>query len=352
MTTLAADTLIRRYGKPLDYARLGKSFREGAEFMRHMSAAARELSALAARRNAFVPVHGCPICGHNRTAARFECHGFEYRQCGRTDCRHAFVANRLPEEWRTAFFRDDERYSRVNYCDPRRAALRVEQIARPKVEHVLEHLDTADGAWLDVGCGAGEILAALRDERGWTGVGLELSARDAAFGRERFGADIREQLLSDFARQNPRAQFDVVSLHGVLHCVPDPLGLLREAAALLRSGGVLAAELTNFDALACDAVRSFPEHPTRSSFNGVTTLHQFTRESARRAFESAALAPESVWFYGSDLFEILNQWFFSDERLADSPLARSLCESADALQRCFDESERSSNMFWIARRPA
>lgn len=352
MATLAADTLVRRYGKPLDYARLGKSFHEGAEFMRHMTAAARELSALAARRNAFVPVHECPVCGHGRTAPRFECHGFEYRQCERTACRHAFVANRLPEEWRRAFFRDDERYSRVNYCDPRRAALRVEEIARPKVEHVLDHLDAPGGAWLDVGCGAGEILAALRDLPGWNGVGLELSARDAAFGREQFGADIREQLLPDFTRQNPRACFDVVSLLGVLHCVPDPLGLLREAAALLRPGGVLAAELTNFDALACDAVRSFPDHPTRSSLNGVTTLHQFTRESARGALESCELTPVSVWFYGSDLFEILNQWFFSDERLADSPLARSLCGSADALQRCFDERECSSNMFWIARRPA
>ncbi|MEP0847964.1 MAG: class I SAM-dependent methyltransferase [Phycisphaerae bacterium] len=352
MTTLVADPLVRRYGKPLDYTRLGKSFHEGAEFMRHMAAAARELSARAARESAFVKVEICPVCGSGRCAPRFEHQGFEYRQCERPDCRHAFVANRIPEAWRTEFFRSDERYSRVNYCDARRAALRVDQIARPKVEHVLEHAEMPQGAWLDVGCGAGEVLAVLRDFPGWTAVGLELSARDAAFGRERFGVDIREQLLSDFARLNPHERFDVVSLLGVLHCVPRPLDLLRDATAALRPGGILAAELTNFDALTCDAVRSFPDHPTRSSFNGVTTLHQFTRDSARRAFEFTGLAPESVWFYGGDLFEILNQWFFSDERLADSPLAQSFCESADALQRCFDERERSSNMFWIARNPA
>ena len=34
--TALADTIVRRHGKPLNYFRLGKGFREGADFMRHM----------------------------------------------------------------------------------------------------------------------------------------------------------------------------------------------------------------------------------------------------------------------------------------------------------------------------
>ncbi len=340
----------RRHGKTLDYGQLGKRFPEGEAFMRHMGEAAQRLSDRALAAGVMERVAECPICRSSRHVETLRCRGFAYRQCANVACGHVFVANRLPESWREEFFRSDPEYSRANYCDPRRTQYRIEQIATPKVEHVLEHCDAAGGVWLDVGCGSGEVLAALRGRAGWDGIGLELSSADAAFGREHLRVEIHERTLTCFAREQSNLRPDVISLFGVLHCVAQPTALLREAAALLGAGGLLVAEVTNFESLTALAVRSFPEHPTRSSFHGVTTLHQFTQRSIVRALEGAGLTACSVWFYGADVYEVLNQWCFSDPAVADSPLMSELSALAGRWQESIDASERSSNMLWIARR--
>lgn len=338
----------RRYGKPLDYARLGKCFPDGLPLMRHMHDAAAARLAQARAAGAVRTRETCPICGHAARAS-LEFQGFTYATCQSDDCGHQFVATLLDAAIREAFFREDTTYSRVNYCDPSRVAYRVAQIATPKVEHVLRHIKRA-GTWLDVGCGSGEILAALRAKPGWRGIGLELSQHDADFGRRQFGVDIRNETVETFAARSTAATFDVVSLFGVLHCVEEPVALARAAAGRLSEGGLLVAEVTNGASLTAAAVASFPYHPTRSSFNGLTTLHQFSKPSLQRLLREAGVEPVSVWHYGADWFEILNQWCLSDPQFSGSALERRLLEAADALQRVWDEREQSSHMLWISVR--
>lgn len=346
-----ADQVVRRHGKPFSYFQLGKGFREGADFMQHMKDSAERLLNEAVRSGAVRQVERCPICGGADTREEFRVFGFPYRRCAAGDCRHAFVATLIDGAFRDAFFRDDEGYSQRNYCDASRAAFRVENVARPKVEHVLRFAPPDASSWLDIGCGSGEVLAVLKDLKGWTGVGLELSGQDAAFGRDQYGVDIREQLLDGFRDENPDARFDVVSLFGVIDCLEDPVALVREAAEVVRPGGLLVTEDTNYDSIVTQAVRSYPDHPTRSNFNGVTTVHQFNEASIRRTFVAAGVEPVAVWFFGTDVFEVINQWCFADAGFAESPLAESLSELANDIQAAIDERERSSNMLWVARKP-
>lgn len=346
------DNIVRRHGKPFNYFELGKGFTEGADFMRHMKTAAEEVMAKAIESGATRQVQACPVCGNAETRVAFEAFAHPYSQCSHEDCRHAFVSTMADEELRNAFFREDEEYSRRNYCDPGKSAFRLENIARPKVQHILEFAPGGASRWLDVGCGSGEILAALSERSGWTAVGLELSQRDAAFGREHFEVDIREQLLDAFGGQNPGSRFDVVSLFGVLHCIEDPVTFARQAAEMVAPGGIFVAEAANFESVLTEAVRSYPEHPTRSSYNGITTLHQFTEASIRRTFRTAGLEPISVWYYGTDVFEVINQWCFSDPGFPESPLSESLSALANDIQSAIDHREQSSNMLWIARMPS
>ncbi len=351
MTTRQASPPIPcRHGKPLDYGRLGKTFRDGADFMRHLKHAAEEAVARAEREGAVRMVDRCPACGSPNVVDRFKAYGFQYRQCTERCCRHGFVATLIDDSLREAFFRDDARYSNTNYCDPDKAAFRVDQIARPKVDHVLGATAAGASRWLDVGCGTGEVLAVLRRIGGWNAIGLELSPRDAAFGREQYQVDIREQRLDAFIAHQPDARFDVVSFFGVLHCVEDPAALIKEAATQLTDGGLVVTEVAHCDALITRAVETFPDHPSVSSYNGLTTLHQFTVDSIQGVLRSAGLDPLSAWFYGTDVHEVLNQWCFRDARFAGSPLEIALRELAPALQQAVDEGQRSSNMLWIARK--
>jgi SAM-dependent methyltransferase len=98
---------------------------------------------------------------------------------------------------------------------------------------------------LEVGCGEGYLLAALRDE-GFQVVGCDLSPAAAAAARTRFGLDVRAGAIDD--APFPAASFDVVVLYHVLEHVPEPARLLGHVGRLLRSGGLLVAEVPNLDA--------------------------------------------------------------------------------------------------------
>jgi SAM-dependent methyltransferase len=93
---------------------------------------------------------------------------------------------------------------------------------------------------LDLGCGAGRFVAALRDA-GADPVGVELA--DAALARARRnvpGADLR-LLTADGSLPLGHGEVDLVWCSEVLEHVPDTLGFLTEIRRVLRRGGRLLA---------------------------------------------------------------------------------------------------------------
>ena len=91
---------------------------------------------------------------------------------------------------------------------------------------------------LDLGCGAGRFIAALR-EAGADPVGVELA--QAALERARHnvpGADLR-LVAPDGSLPLPHGEFDVVWCSEVLEHVPDTVAFLTEARRVLKRGGRL-----------------------------------------------------------------------------------------------------------------
>jgi SAM-dependent methyltransferase len=88
---------------------------------------------------------------------------------------------------------------------------------------------------LDVGCSVGYVLAAAK-ELGLAATGLDVSQFAVDACRQRgFDAVVGSLTALPF----PDAAFDVVMLKAVLEHVPDPMAGLREAARVVRPGGVL-----------------------------------------------------------------------------------------------------------------
>jgi SAM-dependent methyltransferase len=93
------------------------------------------------------------------------------------------------------------------------------------------------GRLLDVGCGAGDLLVALRTD-GWRVQGVEPQALGAARARSEHGLDV---LTGRFEDVNlPEASFDAVVFSGVFEHLHDPVAALRRARALLAPGGLVA----------------------------------------------------------------------------------------------------------------
>lgn len=113
---------------------------------------------------------------------------------------------------------------------------------------------TPGGRLLDVGCGAGEFLAFVRD-LGWTVVGLESKASAAEEAKRVFGLDIRAGTLESLSSAD--GPFDVVSLWHVLEHVADPDAALKSARRALKPGGYILAGIPN---AACWEARLFGPH--------------------------------------------------------------------------------------------
>lgn len=97
---------------------------------------------------------------------------------------------------------------------------------------------------LDVGCGNGAWLEMARDA-GWQVGGVEPDPVSREQARTR-GFDVRGA-IDDWLTEP--GSFDYVTMSHVIEHVHDPLALLRDSLALLRTGGGLFVDTPNVDAL-------------------------------------------------------------------------------------------------------
>jgi SAM-dependent methyltransferase len=91
---------------------------------------------------------------------------------------------------------------------------------------------------LDVGCGSGYFLDQAK-QAGLETYGLELNSQAAQKASAK-GHTILPGLLHEINRAQLSGELDLITLFQVLEHVPDPLALMKQAAALLDSGKYIA----------------------------------------------------------------------------------------------------------------
>jgi 2-polyprenyl-3-methyl-5-hydroxy-6-metoxy-1,4-benzoquinol methylase len=97
------------------------------------------------------------------------------------------------------------------------------------------------GRALDIGCGSGRFLRALRHS-GWEVAGLELNDDTATAARTVHGLAV-ETALEVFADES----FDLITITHVLEHIRDPHQMLVDCVRLLKPGGVIAVAVPNID---------------------------------------------------------------------------------------------------------
>jgi 2-polyprenyl-3-methyl-5-hydroxy-6-metoxy-1,4-benzoquinol methylase len=139
--------------------------------------------------------------------------------------------------------------------------------------------------WLDVGCGFGELLLALRHVLPSDAVieGIEPSERKCAVA-QKFGLNVRPGTLSDVEP----GRYNVISMINVVSHLPDPRSSFESLARLLGVGGRLILLTGN----GADVPRSeYPGSlylPDHLLFLGKSTLTRLLESTGFRVEASAA----------------------------------------------------------------
>jgi len=170
----------------------------------------------------------CPVCGDARRSTVVAFPELTFSRCA--GCGLIYKSQQIPglgHGYEEKFFLGGG----AKYL--RRWAHRVRKCRR-QLQACLELQPNAH-ALLDVGCSMGYVLAAARD-LGLAATGLDVSQFAVEACRTRgFEAVVGSATALPF----PDAAFDLVMLKAVLEHIPDPMAGLREAARVVRPGGVL-----------------------------------------------------------------------------------------------------------------
>lgn len=196
-----------------------------------------------------IAYHACPLCNVEDAAevgvGSCANHPLYTRELPATmrwircdGCGHVFVDGYFTDEALKILFR----HAHASQL-PGRETVLGRPIAAKIVEDVSLVRSSFEGRWLDVGFGAGALLATAA-EFGYDAVGIDL--REDVVARMRaLGFDARCVDLMHL-----EGSFDVISMADVLEHTPFPREILKKAHELLAPGGALFVSMPNSDSLA------------------------------------------------------------------------------------------------------
>jgi 2-polyprenyl-3-methyl-5-hydroxy-6-metoxy-1,4-benzoquinol methylase len=184
----------------------------------------------------------CPWCGDHQSKPVWRQTAppeFSIRRCD--ECGLAYTVPQLSLESMSQYY-PSSYYGSGNLRFNRLFEVLVGWFRRRRAARLHQLRGERTGAVLDIGCGRGHFLNALR-QRGWACTGTELSDKAANHARETLALDVR---VGPFREgMFPDDTFDVVFLWHVLEHIPDTFDALMQVRRLLRTGGMLVVALPN-----------------------------------------------------------------------------------------------------------
>lgn len=173
----------------------------------------------------------CPIC--NSPAERlYKKDGFDVAQC--SQCKTLFIENPPSDTsyiYDESYFFGSERGGGYGSYDEEKETMRT---TFEKCLDLISKYRTG-GALFDVGAATGYFLA-LAKNRGFSVSGIDISA-SAAHEAKKKGIEVEVGTL-ETVRHSPTS-FDVVTMFDVLEHVSHPDSLMRQAANMLKQGGIV-----------------------------------------------------------------------------------------------------------------
>jgi SAM-dependent methyltransferase len=276
----------------------------------------------------------CPTCGSTNGRHELDKDHMQLLRCAHCDL--VYVSPTFDEAHYRDVYASPDYQEIVRDLGIKSHDYRVQRFGSERVGLMARHLDTTSPRYLDVGCSTGFVVEAAR-HAGWNATGVDLNPSAIEFGRSR-GLDLRVAAMQDEGFE-PES-FDAVSLFDVLEHLHDPARTVRDAARLLRRGGILFLYVPNYDSasrllMGKDAHFIWPTH--HLNYYTPATIRDFMR---REGLETVYLATE-----GLDVVDYL--WYRREVHGQDD---KGVEEIADVLQFFVNAGAYGKNLRVIARK--
>lgn len=224
----------------------------------------------------------CALCGSSERSTVFQEGAFSVVDCSACGLRYVTPrledADLIEQVYDASYWRSSAPRERgyADYVGDDASYLRTFELR----ERYVRRFRPAPGRVLDVGCASGAFLRVMR-ARGWSVHGIEPSDPIRAVASRHLGA---ESVDADWDRCG--SEFDLVTLWDVLEHAPDPVELLRRAAAALVPGGLVLVETQNVRSFAARVLGRRWQH-----YKHLEHLVHFDPHTLARALSDAGLRP-------------------------------------------------------------
>ena len=349
MTAKESSVMLRegrkvqyRFGNPIDLYRLKRNvqrnYREQIKFWKEK---AESLSSQAK------PVKECILCGSPDYEVVGTTYGWPWHQC--KGCTHVYNGRRLSPEQYLEFYKtvDEPINYSDTYTDEEIQDYRMKFVASPKVDYIIQQCQNKGKKWLDVATGNGDIVY-LAKQKGYQAKGIEINPDAVSYGKRKWGADIYLGRIEDFEKENTE-KWDIISFLGISDIIVNPVEYIQIAYRMLNDHGTMAMSFPNFNSLSRAVQFTYPDQLV-CRFLYPSVLSSYTEGSATRAIEKEGFRIIATWFFGMDLYELINNLSVSDERFHNSQVSSHLRERMNELQLVFDTNKMGDEFLMIARK--
>ncbi len=194
-------------------------------------------------------VPACPLCGSSESTEELERSGSPLLKCGCCELRfHGKIpadVNDVYQNPELIVYPMDDTDDHYNY--------RRDRFGRERVRLLERHCgDLSNKKILDVGCGNGYFLSALK-ETGAKCMGAEFSDKWRKFTIEKTGLPVYAEPLENF----PEKDFDIITLLDVIEHVEKPVPFIESVRNLLKLKGHVLIYTPNVDSFSLQVMGKY-----------------------------------------------------------------------------------------------
>ena len=296
-------------------------------------------------------IESCSICSSKDRNYLESIYDYNYQEC--LYCGLVYVSSPpgegpLSDLYHSEFYSFD--VNKILRANDDIIDYRIKNIAYPKVEYVLENKTTSKKTWLDLGCGAGEILS-VASKKGFKCLGIETNKINQDYAASKFGLKVVDGYINGSTLHKHVHKWGVISMFGVLEHLSNPTSILKSISEIQEKDDNLIIAVPHFPSIAAYSQLTFPDVVNRGMYPPCH-LFLFSVKSLETLLNRYSYEITNIWFYGQDFYEFFSTFSIFIKNLNNSILHQKLLPLINKFQEVIDREKLSDEILVIATKTA